>query len=152
MKFFAFALCFFFLPVFAFSQQIKTSHVPDAVLKAFSVIHPKIHKVQWMKMEDGYRGSFFVKGVKNSELIDSSGNWLDSREDVTPEYLPDSVRINLRNHFPGVKIDQAMRVIPELPDSDYTFWYIRSGNKYYIFDEIGDFLRTEDEEKPAEGD
>jgi hypothetical protein len=137
-----------FLAAFAFAasygQQVKSSEVPAETTKELKIIYPKVKHVQWTREEEGYRASFEQNKIKTSVLIDSYGNWLDTRTNVLQTALPDSVMMYLNKNFPSLKIENTMKVVPL---SELVFWYVDADDKYYVFNETGGYVRTDEKEK-----
>jgi hypothetical protein len=146
MKTFGFLILFFYSAT-AFSQAVKSGDVPENVRAELKTIRPDAKNISWVHFEDGYRASYTVKKVKESVLIDAEAVWLDTRTDIPVSALPDSVMIYMHMKFPDIKPEKFMKVVPI---SDLVFYYVQTGNTFYIFDEKGIYMRTDEEEKPAE--
>ncbi len=93
------------------AQMIKPEKVPAAVKSAFSKKHPTTHRITWELEKGNYEAGFTIDGVANSELYNRDGMMLESEREINQSLLPRAVLTYVKNHYNGVKIKEAAKIV-----------------------------------------
>ena len=121
----------------AHGQKLNESQVPAAVKAAFQKQHPSA-KASWDKEDANYEANFKQDGKAMSAVIDEHGTILETETDIKVTDLPKATQDYMKKNYPGVKIEEAARVIKANGDINYE---AEVRHKDVIFDADGKFLK-----------
>lgn len=136
------------------AQKIKEAEVPKAVLESFQKHFNGAKAEKWEKEDGNYEAEFDVSRVsmdnlkakkeeiEMSALFSTSGELLESEEEIKVSALPAAVNDYISKNYAGYKIEEAAKIT----DSKGTVTYeaeVEKGKDEMdlIFDANGTFLK-----------
>jgi hypothetical protein len=134
-----------FLVLFAFSmisfsacsQKLNESQVPLAAKKAFDKNYP-LAKASWGREGMNYEANFKQDGKTMSVVIDRSGTIVETETSISVTDLPKAVQDYMKKNYPGVKIEEAARIVKANGDINYE---AEVHHKDIVFDVTGKFIK-----------
>ena len=121
----------------AFSQKLNESQVPAAVKTAFERKYPSV-KASWDKEYANYEANFKHDGKAMSAVIDKNGTIVETETDIPVTDLPKAVQDYMKKNYPGVKIEEAARIVKANGDVNYE---AEVHHKDVIFDAKGKYIK-----------
>ena len=121
----------------AFSQKLNESQVPAAVKTAFERKYPSV-KASWDKEDANYEANFKHDGKAMSAVIGKNGTVVETETDIPVTDLPKAVQDYMKKNYPGVKIEEAARIVKANGDVNYE---AEVHHKDVIFDANGKFIK-----------
>ena len=121
----------------AFSQKLNESQVPAAVKTAFERKYPSV-KASWDKEDANYEANFKHDGKAMSAVIDKNGTVVEAETDIPVTDLPKAVQDYMKKNYPGVKIEEAARIVKANGDVNYE---AEVHHKDVIFDAKGKYIK-----------
>jgi hypothetical protein len=137
MKTFLSIAAFFLFFGFANAQGSK---VPAAVTTKFKTDYPNVNKVKWDTEGSNYEAEFKVNNVETSVLYDATGKVVETETEINVNDLPAAVTAYMNKNVAGKKISEASKIIDAAGKVTYE---AEAGGTDYIFDEAGNFIKTE---------
>lgn len=130
----------------ACAQKLKESQVPAVAKSAFMKEHPNTTG-EWEKEEGNYEVVFKQDGKTMSSVIDKKGSILETETDLMSNELPQNVQTYLKQHYKGVKILGAAKVVKANGEVNYE---ANVNRKELMFDANGQLMKKQKEEKEDE--
>ncbi|HZJ59590.1 MAG TPA: PepSY-like domain-containing protein [Chitinophagaceae bacterium] len=121
----------------AFSQKLNESQVPAAVKTAFERKYPSV-KASWDKEDANYEANFKHDGKAMSAVIGKNGTVVETETDIPVTDLPKAVQDYMKKNYPGVKIEEAARIVKANGDVNYE---AEVHHKDVIFDAKGKYIK-----------
>lgn len=125
------------LSTIAFAQKVKSTKVPEIVLKSLMSKYPNAKKVKWDKEENNYEASFEINKTENSVLFNASGKIIETEVEITTAQLPKSILNYLGKNYKDQKVKEAAKIISEKGIVTYE---AEIKGKDLLFDENGKLL------------
>ena len=122
-------------------KKLPVSQVPSASKQAFFKAHPNVTG-KWEKEEGDYEVSFREGGKDMSCVIDKAGNIKETETVIPVSALPAAVTASLANHYKGIKVREAARIVKA--DGTTTYEAEIKG-KDVLFDANGNVLKTKND-------
>jgi len=120
-----------------FSQKLNESQVPAAVKTAFEKKYPSV-KASWDKEDANYEANFKHDGKAMSAVIGKNGTVVETETDIPVTDLPKAVQDYMKKNYPGVKIEEAARIVKANGDVNYE---AEVHHKDVIFDAKGKYIK-----------
>ena len=120
-----------------FSQKLNESQVPAAVKTAFERKYPSV-KASWDKEDANYEANFKHDGKAMSAVIGKNGTVVETETDIPVTDLPKAVQDYMKKNYPGVKIEEAARIVKANGDVNYE---AEVHHKDVIFDAKGKYIK-----------
>ncbi|MCP9234729.1 PepSY-like domain-containing protein [Lewinella sp. JB7] len=103
------------LSLFAFlactpRQAVAQDSVPAAVEQRFASLHPTAKKVAWETEANGYEAEYKLNGKEYSDTYSTSGELLETEQEIKKSQLPATVLATLKRDFAGYEIEEAARI------------------------------------------
>lgn len=98
------------------SDTLKSHDLPpQSVSDVFKVNYPAVNNVVWdlvnVPLKQGYvynyKAYFIVNNRKHWVVYDQDGKWVESREQILPDQLPQNIFIAIKNRYPSGHIELA---------------------------------------------
>lgn len=125
------------------AQELKVKNVPAVVKTSFDKAYPGAN-AKWELEEGRYEASFIDRGVNTSVLLDSGGLLFATEVDIPQDQAPEKAISYVKQHRGGKTIKETTKITK----ADGTVNYeIEVGGDDLIFDAMGNFLNTSNEEK-----
>jgi hypothetical protein len=124
-----------------------TVDTPEVVLKKFSQLYPNAADVTWEQEDTLYEAGFRVDTVTKSVSFFADGTVRVMETAIAIQLLPQQIKDYVAQQSGGQPIDDAEMII--FADG-ITQYEAGVGNKDYLFDAAGTFMRMETEEQPRE--
>jgi len=121
----------------AFGQKLNESQVPAAVKTAFEKKYPSV-KASWDKEDANYEANFKHDGKAMSAVIGKNGTVVETETDIPVTDLPKAVQDYMKKNYPGVKIEEAARIVKANGDVNYE---AEVHHKDVIFDAKGKYIK-----------
>jgi len=126
----------------AFSQEKKESknvQAPAAAEAAFKKTFPTATKAKWEKEGANYEVNFLEGKKEMSAVYGSSGNWIETEEEIATKELPANVDAYVKQHYKsGIK--EASKITKANGEINYE----AEVNKMdIVFDKDGKFIKEE---------
>ena len=121
----------------AFSQKLNESQVPAAVKTAFERKYPSV-KASWDKEDANYEANFKHDGKAMSAVIGKNGTVVETETDIPVTDLPKAVQDYMKKNYPGVKIEEAARIVKANGEVNYE---AEVPHKDVIFDAKGKYIK-----------
>lgn len=84
---------------------------PTGVQTAFSQRYAAATSVTWNKSYSGnWTASFLQDSLQTMAQYDSTGNWIATHTQYTPDNVPSNIAQNVRTKFPNASIKDATKV------------------------------------------
>ena len=149
MKKIIFTINIAFITICANAQQLKVEDVPYSVKSNFSLIYPNVINVKW-EIENGmYEAEFYQNNVETSVLFGANGTFVRKELEILTSELPEEVKKYASENLPGKKINEASVIT----DANGVVTYeAEIGNKDFVFDQYGIFLKKESDENDGSED
>ena len=117
--------------------------VPKAVKAAFAQKYPKVKGVKWEKEKGNYEANWGGKSREDSSaLFAPSGQFIEIAKAISVKQLPASALSYVKTHYKGSVISEAALVTDAKGQVSYE---AEVNHKDVVFDEHGNFLKTEKE-------
>lgn len=132
-------LAIFFSAGWAVAQE--GGGVPEAVMKTFDSLYPKMQGVSWNMRHGNYEANFSSENKQRLIVeIDKNGMLVETEADMPVTALPNNVPMYVIKFYPGVKISKAYTVTK----ADGTIMYrTEVGEVDLLFDNKGEFVSSE---------
>ena len=101
------------------AQKIKTSDVPENILKIYTTKLSDTVPAKWIKENDLYTAAFVKNKLHGSMVINERAEWVETQWELPVNYLPKKVREHMYANFQRQKIKYAAIVF-------------RPGSEYYL--------------------
>ncbi len=125
------------------AQKIKSGSVPAAVVESLHKKYPEAAKVTWEKEKGNYEANWGGKsGEDMSVQFSPAGVFIEQVKAITPDQLPAAVTQYVHSHHKGAKISEAGKVTDAKGAIRFE---AEVKGKDLLFDEQGNFLKTEEE-------
>ena len=118
-------------------QKLNESQVPAAVKTAFEKKYPSV-KASWDKEDANYEANFKHDGKAMSAVIGKNGTVVETETDIPVTDLPKAVQDYMKKNYPGVKIEEAARIVKANGDVNYE---AEVHHKDVIFDAKGKYIK-----------
>ena len=117
--------------------------VPKALKAAFVQKYPEVKGVKWETEKGNYEANWGGKSREDSSaLFAPSGQFIEIAMAISVKQLPASALSYLKTHYKGSAINEAALVTDAKGKVSYE---AEVNHKDVVFDEHGNFLRTEKE-------
>ena len=127
----------------ASAQRVKRSDVPSAVSASLLKKYPKASRVTWEKEHGNYEANWGGKsGEDMSVQFTPDGQFVEEVHAISVSSLPPGVAAYAKAHYKGAKITEAGKVTDAQGKTSYE---AEIKSKDMIFDENGNFVKTEEE-------
>jgi len=123
------------------AQKLRTLQVPAAARQAFAKAHPNT-TATWEKEEGRYEANFSENGKTMSCVIDSRGTIVETETDIMVDSLPQAARKYISDHYKGVAISEASRIVRRNGVVNYEALV---KGKDLLFDGNGKFIKANKE-------
>jgi alpha-amylase/alpha-mannosidase (GH57 family) len=123
--------------VSARGKKLNESQVPAAVKTAFEKKCPTV-KASWDKEDANYEANFKQSGKAMSALIDKNGTIVETEADIPVTDLPKTVQDYMKKNYPGIKIEEAARIVKANGDVNYE---AEVHHRDVVFDANGKFIK-----------
>lgn len=133
------SICFYS----CYSQQLKESEVPTPVKAKFTSLYPGATNVKWEKEEGKYEAGFKSAGKELSVVLDANALLVATENEIAVSGLPQAVKDYVSKNLNGNNITEASKITGATGIITYE---AEVGNKDYIFDANGNFIKTETDE------
>jgi hypothetical protein len=88
---------------------------PQMVVDVFKVNYPNVNTVVWEPVSvpakkvivSNYKAYFIVNDLKRWVVYDEDGKWVESREQILPDQLPQNIFTAIKNRYPKGHIELA---------------------------------------------
>ncbi|MBV7532541.1 PepSY-like domain-containing protein [Chitinophaga sp. sic0106] len=94
----------------AVAQDIPSSQVPVAIVKAFKLKFPRTSKVDWEMKGNLYEAEFNIDRRDYKALYDAAGKLQTYKREIPASELPTAVRNTITAQYKGFRIDDADRL------------------------------------------
>ena len=92
-----------------------TSVPPQSIADVFKVNYPNVKTVTWEQVNVpakkayviNYKAYFMVGDMKHLVVYDKDGNWIESREQILPDQLPQNIFAAIKKRYPSGHIKMA---------------------------------------------
>jgi hypothetical protein len=126
-----------------YGQKINEKEVPNVVKAEISKKYPNIPKVTWEKEKGNFEANWGGKSGEDHSIVYSpEGKLLETSEAIPVSALPVNITSYVREHYKSEKIKDADKVTNAKGKITYE---VEVNKKDLIFDEKGNFLKTEEE-------
>lgn len=88
-------------------DDMRNTDVPSVVLNAFNAEFSDAKKVDWEQIGDNFEAEFEIKNVDYEAFLNSEGNLLRHKKEITYADLPESVKTSIESDFKERKIDEV---------------------------------------------
>jgi hypothetical protein len=126
-----------FAGYFARGQKLTAEQIPIAVKNAFEKEYHGT-KASWDKEGTNYEANFKQHGKTMSVLIERSGTIVETETSIPVTDLPKAVQDYMKKNYPGVKIEEAARILKANSDVNYE---AEVHHKDIVFDANGKFIK-----------
>ncbi|MBI3510020.1 MAG: PepSY-like domain-containing protein [Bacteroidetes bacterium] len=130
------------LAVASITVSAQKSNIPAACKTKLTQLYPNATGVKWGVEGNNYEAEFKNAGVETSLLLDASGNVQETEVGIDKSQLPAAVTLYMSKNVPTKKITEASRITDSAGKVTYE---AEAGGLDYIFDETGNFIKTEKE-------
>ena len=97
-----------FLSPSVFAQRkLKSSEVPQEVLKSFGTKYTAYKKVIWRKMDVLYEAEVFIGKKVSFVTFEANGNWVETLTEIKLAELPAEVVAGVKKLFSSAKLKAA---------------------------------------------
>lgn len=107
MKYFTLLFSLLFFSIQSFTQEIKESDVPSAVISSFGDTYTPEGKVNWYKGDAGFTASFKSGGQNVKANFSEEGKWIDTKYEVVAKELPALITDYVTTNFKDAKIKES---------------------------------------------
>ena len=98
-----------------FPAAAQKTAIPAQVQKAFQEQYQEATEVEWeMENTNEFEVEFELAEMEYTAEYDEKGNWIETSREIKSSKLPEIVRNQISNLYPGFKIDEAEEI--EMPD------------------------------------
>jgi hypothetical protein len=123
------------------AQNVKSSQVPAAAVKALMQRYPAAAKITWEKEHGSYEANWGGKsGEDMSVMFTPAGVFVEQVEAITVSALPAGVATYIKAKYKGAKITEAGKVTNA---KGIVMYEAEVKGKDLIFDEKGNFLKID---------
>jgi len=119
------------------AQKLNESQIPVIVKHAFEKKYPGI-KAGWDREDSNYEANFTHNGRAMSTVIDKSGTIVETEIQISVSELPVVVRDYMKKNYPGLKIEDAARIVRSNGEVNYE---AEVHGKDVVFDVNGKFIK-----------
>jgi len=91
-------------------KDIAESEVPSVVKNAFASKYADAKEVDWEMRDKDFEVDFEINNVDYALLINSSGEILMQKEEITKEDLPDAVTSGINANFSDLQLDEVEKI------------------------------------------
>ncbi|MFH6988410.1 PepSY-like domain-containing protein [Flavobacterium collinsii] len=95
---------------FAIAQRVSEKDIPNRVKSKFLLSYPNQTNVKWEKEKENYEASFTSGQTKQSTLLDSNGNILETEEEISVKKLPANALAYIQKTYKNKKIKEAAMI------------------------------------------
>nr|WP_294781477.1 PepSY-like domain-containing protein [uncultured Flavobacterium sp.] len=92
---------------FAIAQSVSEKDIPNIVKSTFLLSYPDQTNVKWEKEKENYEASFTIGKTDRSMLVDSSGNIIETEEEISVKKLPAKALAYIKQNYKNIKIKEA---------------------------------------------
>ncbi len=132
-----------------YSQNLKESEVPSAVKTKFTAMYPNVSSAKW-EMENGnYEAEFKENNTETSVIFESNGTYVQTEVEIPVSSLPVGVNDYVTKNLAAKKITEAAKITSASGTISYE---AEIGNKDYLFDSNGSFLKMDSDSGDTEDD
>jgi hypothetical protein len=128
-----------FLLLFGFANA-QHSKIPAVVTSKFKTDYPNVNKVKWGTEGANYEAEFKLNNVETSVLYDATGKVLETETGMSVSSLLPAIVTYMNTNVKGKKISEASKIVDANGKVTYE---AEAGGTDYIFDETGNFIKTE---------
>jgi glucan biosynthesis protein len=118
-------------------QKLNESQIPAAVKTAFEKKYPSV-KASWDKEDANYEANFKHDGKAMSTLIEKNGIIVEIETNIPVTDLPKTVQDYMKKNYPGIKIEEAARIVKANGDVNYE---AEVHHRDVVFDANGKFIK-----------
>lgn len=95
---------------FAIAQSVSEKDVPNIVKSTFLLSYPDQTNVKWEKEKGNYEANFTIGKTQHAMLLDSSGNILETEEEISVKKLPAKALAYIQKKYKNKKITEAAKI------------------------------------------
>ena len=118
-------------------QKLTGEQVPLVVKNVFEKEYPRV-KVSWDREDANYEANFKQDGKTMSMVIDRNGTIVETETSIAITDLPKTAQDYMKKNYPGVKIEEAARILKANGDINYE---AEVHHKDIVFDANGKFIK-----------
>ncbi|MCV9927171.1 PepSY-like domain-containing protein [Flavobacterium sp. LS1R49] len=126
------------ISAFAMAQDLDPKSVPGIVKSTILLKFPDATNVKWEKEKDNYEASFTIDNKKQSALVDSSGNLLQSEIQITAGQLPNGIIQYVKSNYRRKKVKDITKITEP---TGKVYFEVEIYKKDLIFDHKGNFIK-----------
>ena len=97
------------------SLKMNNSIPPQSVADVFKINYPAVNTVMWEQVvvpakkgsTNNYKAYFIFNDIKHWVTYDADGKWVESREQILPDQLPQNIFLAIKNRYPASQIELA---------------------------------------------
>ena len=89
------------------AQDLRSSEVPTTIRTSFDKDFPNARDIEWEKKGANYKVEFEIGRNDHEVLINTSGQILGHKEDISDSQLPQAVKSKIKNEYKAYRIDGA---------------------------------------------
>lgn len=101
----------FFLP--AAAQEVSRQQVPSVVVNSFKAKFPQATDVDWERSRTHYEVEFEIGRLDHAIWLNQEGEVIRHQQELKIRSLPEQVRAQVRQQFPGYRIIEADKLQTE---------------------------------------
>ncbi|WP_394775393.1 PepSY-like domain-containing protein [Flavobacterium sp.] len=124
---------------FAIAQSVREKDIPNIVKSTFLISYPNQTNVKWEKEKENYEASFTIGKTDRSVLVDSSGNIIETEEEISVKELPAKALAYIRQNYKNTKIKEAAKIIDA---HDVVSFEAQVTSIDLIFDKEGTYIKS----------
>ncbi|GAB2531168.1 PepSY-like domain-containing protein [Rufibacter soli] len=92
------------------SQKVTASNLPSLVKSSLQTKFPAATAIEWEKEGQAYEAEFLLGQVEYTALLDSTGQILATKQDLTAADLPETVSQALKRDFQAYLVEDVEKV------------------------------------------
>lgn len=112
-------------------EEIAETDVPSVVKNTFGNTFPQATEVEWETNQNNFEADFEVNNVDYSVVIDTTGNIVRQKHDITLKELPEAVTATIDHEFEDGKAEDAEKV-----EKDGEIYYQVEIDKFFNDEEV----------------
>lgn len=127
----------------ASAQKVKEAEVPKAVITSFQTHFKGAKADAWDKEKNGeFEAEFKMNRVEMSANFSADGTLMETETEIAPNVLPKSAIDYITKNYPGIKIEEAAKIINSKGVTVYEA-EVKQGKEEIelIFDASGNFTK-----------